>query len=217
VAALGAFVVHENVLAVEDLDGAELPARLASLRAGDAVCLTSANAARRLAGLAPPQGVRLAAVGTSTARALAGAGLAADLVGNGGGRELAATLALARGARVLYPCAEHTHGELEQELARGGIEVERLVLYRTRAELGAALQGEVDCRLYLSPSAVAAALAWERAHAPAARRVALGAATSAALAAAGLPHRPAASTAPDDVLAALVGLETPNPTNPPRP
>ena len=59
-------------------------------------------------------------------------------------------------------------------------------------------------RVYLSPSAVAAGLAHELARPLAVRRIALGSATAAALAAAGLAHERAASTGTEDLLAAVV-------------
>lgn len=211
-ATLGAEVRREEVLTREDLDGHALAPALARLSAGDALVVTSASAARRLAGLTVPAGVRVAAVGAATERALAAAGLGAALVGRAGARALARALELAPGARVLFPCAEDARRELEEELGPRGVAVERCVLYRTHARADVALAAEADARAYLSPSAVAAALAWERAHAPRARRVALGPSTAAALAAAGLAHVQAASTDPEDVLAALVRREeTPTP------
>ncbi|HEX6882032.1 MAG TPA: hydroxymethylbilane synthase [Planctomycetota bacterium] len=206
-ATLGADVRREEVLTVEDLDGHALAPSLARLRAGDALVVTSANAARRLAGLTVPADVLVAAVGPATERALAAAGLRAAQVGRAGAAALARALELAPGARVLFPCAADARRELEQELAPRGVTVERCVLYRTHARADVALALEAEARAYLSPSAVAAALAWERAQAPRARRVALGPATAAALAAAGLAHVQAASTDPEDVLAALVRRE----------
>jgi len=206
-ATLGAEVRREEVLTREDLDGDALAPALARLSAGDALVVTSASAARRLAGLTVPAGVRVAAVGAATERALAAAGLGAALVGRSGARARARALELEPGARVLFPCAEDARRELEEELGPRGVAVERCVLYRTHARTDVALAAEADARAYLSPSAVAAALAWERAHAPRARRVALGPSTAAALAAAGLAHVQAAGTDPEDVLAALVHRE----------
>ena len=210
---LGARVLRESVLEVEDVDGAALAPALARLRAGDALALTSANAARRLAGQQVPEGVRVAAVGPGTARALSAAGVRVDVVGQAGARELARELALTPGARVLFPCGEHALADLADELARRAVPVERVVLYRTRARADVALAPEADARVYLSPSAVDACRAWERAHAPRAARVALGAATAERLAAHGLPHHRSASPGVEDavaVLAALVPEEDPS-------
>jgi len=201
---LGARVKREEVLVIEDVPAPELPARLAALRRGDALVVTSANAARRLTGAHVPKGVCVAAVGAATERALSVAGLEAHITGTQGARELAQTLALSRGARVLFPCAERARTELADELAGREVTVERLVLYRTRARANISLAVDADARLYLSPSAVAAAAAWEAAHAPSARRLALGPSTAAALAAAGLPHLTCAGTSAEDVLAALL-------------
>jgi hydroxymethylbilane synthase len=206
-ATLGARVLREEVLAIEDLEGSALARRVASLRPGDALAFTSAHAARRLRGLIVPEGVRVAAVGEATARELAAAGLRVDLVGRSGARLLARAMDVAPGARVLFPCAENARADLEEELRLRGVVVERLALYRTRAKLDAVLYPEADARLYLSPSAVEAALGWERARFPRARRVALGEATSAALSAAGLAHDQAPSTDTAELLDALVRPE----------
>lgn len=201
---LGGCVLWEEVLAIEPLEAPLLAPRLADLGPGDALVLTSAHAARRLRGCAVPAGVRVAAVGQATARALAEAGLGVDLVGTGGARELARALAPERGTRVLFPCAESPRPELEQELQARGVRVERLALYRTRARADVRLDLQAAVRLYLSPSAVAAALAFEREHGPRARRVAVGPTTAEALRAAGLPHAVAAGPDPEDLLAAVV-------------
>jgi len=215
---LGARVLREEVLAIEDLEGSALARRVASLRPGDALAFTSAHAARRLRGLIVPAGVRVAAVGEATARELTAAGIHVDLVGQSGARQLARALDLARGACVLFPCAENARSDLEEDLRTRGVTVERMVLYRTRARLDAVLYAEADVRLYLSPSAVEAALGWERARFPRARRVALGAATAAALAEAGLAHEEAPSTDTADLLDSLVRPELARrvTTSPPR-
>ncbi len=207
---LGATVLREEAVEIEDLAAPELAARLAALRAGDALVLTSANAARRLRGLALPSGVHVAAVGRASARELARAGLVAEVVGASGARELARGLTLAPGARVLFPCAESARTELEDELGPRGVTVERLVLYRSHARRDCAWHAQADVRLYLSPSAVAACLAHERAGAAHARRLALGPSTAAALSTAGLAHERAPGTDPEDVLELLASA-------PPRP
>jgi hydroxymethylbilane synthase len=206
-ASLGARVLREEVLEIEDLEGSALARRVASLRPGDALAFTSAHAARRLRGLIVPEGVLFAAVGEATARELAAAGLRVDIVGQSGARMLASKMGLASGARVLFPCAENARADLEDELSARGVTVERLVLYRTRAKLDAVLYAEADVRLYLSPSAVEAALGWEQARFPRARRVAMGASTAAALSTAGLSHEEAPSTDTADLLDALVRPE----------
>jgi hydroxymethylbilane synthase len=203
-AVLGATVLREVVLEIEDLEGAGLAARVAGLRAGDALAVTSAHAARRLSGLRLPAGVCLAAVGPATAQVLAALGLAPALVGKGGARELARSLELAAGARVLFPCAEEARPELEQELRARGIALERLVLYRTRPRTGVSLERAADVRVYLSPSAVRACRAAEASGAGGgALRIALGKSTAAELAAAGLAAVTSAGTGSEDVLRTL--------------
>jgi hydroxymethylbilane synthase len=205
---LGAEVVREVALEVEDLERPDLARRVAALRPGEALAVTSANAARRLAGVTLPAGVRLAAVGAATAQALEQVGLQAELVGQAGARALAAALApsLGTGGRVLFPCAEGARDELEEELRRAGVAVERLELYRTRLRGDLRLDTSAAVRLYLSPSAVTAALPAERAASPSARRVALGPSTAAALAEAGFPATTSPSNTTEDVLGVIVHL-----------
>ncbi len=185
---LGAEVLPERAIAFEDLGTSQaLQERLAALLPGAAVAVTSRRAAAALSGARLPGGVRLAAVGPATARVLSVAGLRVDVVGMGGGRELAAALEVDEGERVLFPCAEEARHELEEELARRGVSVERFPLYRTVPVRGLALDPDVDARVYLSPSAVHAALNWERTHpGGCCLRLALGPTTAAALRAAGL-------------------------------
>ncbi len=195
-ASLGAEVLVESVLALEDLE-VDLDGALARLRPGDAVALTSRHAAARLAGCSVPDGVLVGAVGASTARAAREAVGRVDVQGDAGGAALAAALPLERGARCLFPCAADALPDLPAALEARGIEVERLILYRTRARADASLQADVDARVYRSPSAARAAVALERTTervAPA-ERVAIGAATHAALIEEGLaaPEPPSGS------------------------
>lgn len=203
-ATLGARVLREVVLTHEDLPAPALAARLAGLHAGDALLVTSAHVAGLLAGCVVPPGVLVAAVGAATRRALEAAGLAVAHTGTQGAAALAAELPLAPGARALFPCAEGARDELEDGLEARGFIVERLPLYRTVAVPHARLGPAVDARLYASPSAVAAARAFEREERPRAVRLAPGPSTAAALAQAGLAHVVAASPASDDLVAALV-------------
>ena len=189
---LGARVVHERVIGFEELPADGLRERIGRLRPGDALCVTSREAARRLAGIDLPSGVVVAAVGPASARALAAAGLTAQVVGAGGARELAEGLPLAPGARVCFPCAEDARDELEATLAARGVEVERVALYRTVQQGAARLHAGIDARVYMSPSAVAAAWALERASPErSAPRLALGRTTAEALASLGAQAEPA--------------------------
>lgn len=129
----------------EAADGAALHARLRDLpgREGAGVSwllLTSNQAvtalftelerlgldARHLAG------VRLAAVGPSTARSLQGRGLRADFVpATPGARHLGAELPARPGERVLHLTSQLAEDELERGLVTRGLHYERAELYRT--------------------------------------------------------------------------------------
>lgn len=186
-AVLGATARTETVLEFEPLESAPaVLAELSALRPGATVVITSRRAAAALAGWRRPSGVRLAAVGPACARALEELGLAVDLVGSGGARELARALEPG-GGRILYPCAEDARRDLEEGLAARGAVCERLPLYRTRARADVRLSEAAAARIYMSPSAVRASAGWERAHASGTtRRLALGDSARAALAEAGL-------------------------------
>ena len=185
-AQLGAQVRHEAVIELHDLPAPDLPARLAALRPGDALAVTSRAAAARLAGLRVPEGVLVAAVGPATAKALAAAGLRVDVVGDGGSRELAERLPLHEGATLLLPGAQAGRPELAEILASRGVRTERVPLYRTVTAAAPLLPAPLDARVYFSPSAVRACheLGLESPGAP--RRLAWGDTTAAALRGAGL-------------------------------
>ncbi|MHC4846078.1 MAG: hydroxymethylbilane synthase [Planctomycetota bacterium] len=209
-AQLGAQPRHEAVLQVEDLDVPGLPARLAALRPGDALAVTSRHAARRLAGLSVPDGVIVAAVGPATAAALAEAGLSVDVVGHDGGRALADALELKDGARVLFPCAEAARPDLPEALSARGMPVERLVLYRTvSAARGEPVQGAA-VRVYMSPSAVKSSIELGRERdAGDVVRVAIGETTATALAEQALPAVRPEMPGAEGVIAALIAANDP--------
>lgn len=123
-----------------------------------AVTSAAGAAALRAARVRPVEGARIAAVGPATAQALAGAGLAPDLVppndytGRGLGEALSAALSasprtsagpsgeLGFGApafgdtaapRVLLPVAAGAGHDLERALAAAGERVDRVTAYRT--------------------------------------------------------------------------------------
>jgi uroporphyrinogen-III synthase len=156
---LGAEIVLERVLEFEELAAPRLPRALAELRAGDALVLTSKQAAHRLAGLNLPEGVRVGAVGPATDSVLRQLGMEAHCVGSEGARELARDLPLERGSHVLFPCAEAALPDLEKELVQRGITVERVPVYRTRSRPEIELALDVDARVFTSPSAFEACLA----------------------------------------------------------
>jgi hydroxymethylbilane synthase len=187
-AQLGARVQPEAVLHIEELPAPELESRVTSLRAGDAIVLTSQVAVQRVSAFELPAGVLVAAVGRVTASFLEMCGLRADVVGEGGSRDLAPLLTLTAGARVLLPGAEDGRPELAHELEARGIQVERVALYRTApaATRPATPATPAAARVYLSPSAVRACLALGMESPAPAVRLAWGDATAEALAAAGL-------------------------------
>ncbi|NUP96144.1 MAG: uroporphyrinogen-III synthase, partial [Planctomycetaceae bacterium] len=163
-----------------------------------------------LSGCKVAAGVRFAAVGGSTARQLKESGFEASWTGDGGARELAQKLEITGKNSVFWPCAAEALPELEEGLKERGVALQRLAVYRTRVVTGAQLSSDVDVRVYMSPSAVEAGLAWERANpGRATERLALGHSTAKALEAAALPARaPACSSAPitDELVAELSRL-----------
>lgn len=209
-AALGARVVTERVIELEPLAGVDVAGFVARARAGDVIAVTSRQAARLLSGCKVAAGVRFAAVGASTARQLKESGFEASWTGDGGARELAQKLEITGKNSVFWPCAAEALPELEEGLKERGVALQRLAVYRTRVVTGAQLSSDVDVRVYMSPSAVEAGLAWERANpGRATERLALGHSTAKALEAAALPARaPACSSAPitDELVAELSRL-----------
>ena len=157
---LGAAVVELPVIAIEDpADGGAALTDAADLAVQGAyawVVVTSANAVARmvdaLAGRALPAGTAWAAVGTSTAKALAVRGLEAGLVPpEAVSDSLVAAFPPARdpggpGATVLFARAERVRNVVVPGLEAKGWRVDEVVAYRTVA-------GAVD------PDAVAAARA----------------------------------------------------------
>ncbi len=179
---LGATVTLERLIELAPIAGVDLATPLAALRPGDVLAVTSRQAARLLAGHQVPHGVEIAAVGRACARALAEIGLVASIVGDGGGEALAARLAPPANARVFWPCAEEALPEFAAALEARKLELRKLAIYRTTRVKAPQLAAGVDVRVYMSPSAVEAALEWERAHPTnTTRRFALGHATARAL------------------------------------
>lgn len=195
---LGADVHHERVVAFEDLECPQLAERVAALTEGDGVAVTSKEAARRLGALdGLPAGVVLGAVGRATEDELERQGFQVTFVGSGGAAELAQDLPVAAGRRVLFPCAQDALTRLEEVLAMRDVEVERLPLYRTVPLATVELAQDVEARVYMSPSAIAACADHERALGNAApTRLAQGATTAAALERLGLTFRAPAPQAP---------------------
>jgi uroporphyrinogen-III synthase len=95
----------------------------------DGVLVTSANAAAR----APRDArwPRVGAVGEATAAALRARGVRVDVVGAGGGKELAAAWGPAKGQRLLLPQAADAHPDLADALRAAGARVTVAAVYRT--------------------------------------------------------------------------------------
>jgi uroporphyrinogen-III synthase len=147
-ATLGAMVIELPVIAIDDpLDGGVgLNGAADRLAAGSYawVLCTSVNAVSRLVealdGRPVPNGVSWAAVGSSTARALAEGGFRPDLVPTRSvGDALAEEFPVARPATtgasvaVLFPRAETVRGGLVEGLRAKGWTVDEVVAYRTVA------------------------------------------------------------------------------------
>jgi uroporphyrinogen-III synthase len=190
--ALGAAVVHVPLIEIADAadGGAQLRNALARLAAFDWLVVTSANGARRVgAAAAVHPGLRLAAVGPTSAAVLAaGAGRAVDLV---------PALAQAEGllaamprepARVLLAQADRARRVLADGLVALGHAVEPVTAYRTAVRTPTAAEvaelHTVDAVVLASGSA---AEGWAAVAAPASILViAIGPVTAAAATAQGV-------------------------------
>jgi uroporphyrinogen-III synthase len=119
----------------------------------DGVLFTSANAAARAPGARWP---RVGAVGEATAAALRARGIDVDVVGTGGGKELAAAWGQAKGQRLLLPQAEEAHPDLADALRAAGAEVTAVAVYRTvpLENVGTKPFEEADLIAFFAPSQV---------------------------------------------------------------
>lgn len=122
----------------------------------DGVLFTSANAVARAP--AKARWPRVGAVGEATAGALRARGIAVDVVGAGGGKELAHAWGGAAGQRLLLPQAEEAHGDLADALRAAGAELTVAAVYRTvpheGADRGAFERADLVC--FFAPSQVRA-------------------------------------------------------------
>jgi len=116
-------VVHVVLTRIVDDDPFPDPAGF------DGVLFTSVNAVVR----SPREArwPRVGAVGPATARALEERGIRVDVIGKGGGRELAAAWGDPRGRRLLLPQAAQAHPDLAEALRRGGGRVTCAAVYRS--------------------------------------------------------------------------------------
>lgn len=134
------------------------------LAAGEAVALSSAHAAHRLAELTADRAVLILAVGDATAAAARDLGFCNVRSSTGDVRSLLGDILKAdlKGPLV-HVCGETVAGDLVGDLTRAGIAARRCVVYRTRA-------------VETTPEPVAAALKAQRLsgvliHSPAAGRI----------------------------------------------
>ena len=226
-----------NVPAIETaiVSDAGLGEAAAAIERFDWIVVTSATGVRALAGAARaaggsletlPGGLRWAAVGEATARALEREGIReVDLPSRQAADALAETLPVVTGARVLLALGDMAGDRLERRLAARGARVTQVTAYRTieappssLPALVAALAERPAAWIASSPSSVRGLLTLARAvdATTALRRVPLVAiGPTTAQAAADLGLRVAAiAPEPDpgsvaDTVAALVGLEVP--------
>lgn len=186
---------------------------VASARAVDAVAAAHGRTAW-------PEGLRWAAVGPATSRAIAEAGVSAPVVtGPGGATDLLAVLETAdawAGRSVLLPRAEDGLPTLAQGLRALGARVDEVVAYRTVRVAPATLlrtwhAGSPDAAVVTSPSAATVLLQALGARTLTSLRgvVAIGATTAAPLQAAGVPVVIASSTRLSSVAEAASALWAP--------
>ena len=199
---LGADVGREELITFEQIPAPKLQEQAAGLVPGDALAVTSREAARRLGGLKLAPGVELAAVGQATAAELRAVGLEPTWIGEQGAAQLGRLLNCRPGATVLFPCAEETVGDLERELSARGVSVVNLPLYRTTTRPGATRMARPDVRIFLSPSSVRATRQFAR-DSDAARVITLGLRTQEACLSAGWTAECAADSHVESALALL--------------
>ena len=177
VEALGFRHLHAPAIAVNAVASEELERARVDLAGYDWVVVTSRRGVDALLrpDVAPPGGVRWAAVGQSTAAALHARGVAADCVPDQATAD-ALPQAMAEvgplaGARVLLARTDAATAELPNRLRELGATVDDVVAYRTRAGghalrpalLAALADPQIDAVVFASGSAVRGAV--ETAHA----------------------------------------------------
>jgi uroporphyrinogen-III synthase len=210
--AVGATVVHCPATRIERLGDHQLREALQRLRPDDWLVCTSVNGVRAVveAGLVPPPGIQVAAVGPATAAALRAAGITVSLVpAQHDADGLVAAMTASRslvGVQVCFPAAEGARPTLVDGLEQAGAVVTRIVCYASRPDpdglsrLNAAAHAQaLDLVVLAAPSAVeGAASILVGAAIPAA---VIGPVTAAAARAAGVVVR---AESPDASIDALV-------------
>ncbi len=181
------------------------------------ITFTSANSVDiffdRLGAETVPDGVRIAAVGTATARAVAARGAAVDFVPSEFlGEQLGRELEPVHGNRVLFPKAARAREALATELGRRGALVDEIAVYETLPAAPdpvglAQLEQGIDAATFTSASTVENYFVLLGARAvpllDGAVVACIGPVTSEAARAKGLPVHvePASHTVPDLVIA----------------
>ena len=207
---LGAVPVLVSPFRCEDVPRADELLRAALLPAPRWAVATSPYAAPFL-GRVLPRSVRVqvAAVGSGTASALHSAGIRPDLIGSGGGQDLARAMLAAgceAGDAVVHITGEPTRPELRTTLAAAGVEVVTVPVYRMVPDpIGErSATGHFDAVVVSSPRLAVRALELFDARPPV---VAIGRTTAAALRDLGWsPAAVAARAIPEDVADALGSL-----------
>ena len=199
---------------------------LAAIGTYDWLLLTSANAARAVAAVAPdlPARLRIASAGPGTTAAacalLRGAAIAAEAGDPFGAEGVARAMAGfdLSGARMLFPVSDRSPAALAGMLQARGAAVDVIVAYRTLVPTGAgarireAVAGGADAVTFASPSAVEA-FAESGDAATGLPAFVIGRTTAAAARAAGFTVAGiAASAAPEALAEAVVAHFTPGGT-----
>ncbi len=167
--ARGAKPVVVSTIEIVDLGpGGRLDAAAREIGAFGWIVVTSANGARaffrrlRALSIAPPEGLRWAAIGPATAAALEAEGVRVERVPAAGtGVAIAGVLGDLAGVRVLLPRARIASADLPAALAARGALVEDVPAYdteigpeRARAPLAAALDEGLEAAVFTSGSTV---------------------------------------------------------------
>lgn len=180
-AVAGADVQNCALTRVVPLEGVEIPE--AHVRES-AVAFTSARSVSLFCdavGAADVRGLEVFAGGPATAAAAEERGMIvrAPLAGSGGAALARHIVSAGVTKAVLFPCAEERHPDFESVLGEHGIEVVAVPLYRTEPRSDAALPPLDDAIVvFTSPSSVRG---FARRSAAAAKHVAIGASTAAAM------------------------------------
>lgn len=162
----GARAIPISLLRIESVDAPGLPTSAAAIAAYDRIAFTSSNGVAQFAACLDDAGraalaahPRIAAVGPSTADALARIGaLATSVAAEHRAEGLADALGDVCGERILWPRAAGARAVLADRLRAGGATVDDFVVYRTVApgDLSHDVLPPADVVTFTSPSGVSA-------------------------------------------------------------